>query len=140
MNGDCIFCAVIARTVPASFVYEDDVAVAFLDLFPVHRGHTLVVPRTHASDLLSCPSDVVAHLLCVCADVAPALVTATGADAFNVWTANGRAAGQQVFHLHLHILPRFKNDKFGLRFPKDYPKQADRGELDATAAAIRSKL
>jgi histidine triad (HIT) family protein len=108
-------------------VYEDDDLVAFLDLFPVHPGHTLVVPRGHVADLCSCP-------------LPPAIVDATGAQGFNVWTANGAAAGQEIFHLHLHVLPRFDDDAFGLRFPKSYPKEASRLELDAMAERIKLKL
>jgi histidine triad (HIT) family protein len=67
-------------------------------------------------------------------------VDATGAQGFNVWTANGAAAGQEIFHLHLHVLPRFDDDAFGLRFPKSYPKEASRLELDAMAERIKLKL
>lgn len=119
-------------------VYEDQHALAFLDLFPVNRGHTLVVPRAHVADLASCPQEIAAHLMAVSSRIAPALVRAVGAAGFNVWTASGRAAGQEVFHLHLHVLPRFNDDAFGLRFPKGYPQKADRAELDALAARVRS--
>lgn len=125
---------------PASFVYEDDLVVAFLDMFPVHSGHTLVVPRRHVDDLLTCPPEVAGRLFQVGAALAPAVVSAVGGDGFNIWTANGRAAGQEVFHLHLHLLPRHENDAFGLRFPKGYPREAPRAELDAVAAQIRSSI
>lgn len=138
MSQDCLFCAVIAGERPASFVYEDQLAVGFLDLYPVNPGHTLVVPRRHLVDLASCPADVAARLFQVSVKLARAVVAAVGADGFNVWTANGRAAGQQVFHLHLHLLPRYEDDAFGLRFPKDYPREAGRAELEAMAGKIRS--
>lgn len=138
-GNDCVFCAVLRREAPGSFVYEDDRAAAFLDLFPVNPGHTLVVPKRHAVDLLTCPSDLAGHLFAVAARLAPAVVATVEADGFNVWTANGRAAGQTVFHLHVHILPRFATDAFGLRFPRDYPTRAGRSALDALAARIRSK-
>ena len=138
--SDCVFCAVIGGEVPASVVYEDNVAVAFLDLFPVHPGHTLVVPRIHVTDLQDCPPDVAAHLFGVSATLASAVVQASDAAGFNVWTANGKVAGQEVFHLHLHILPRYENDTFGLRFPRGYPVEASREELEAMAAKIRSSL
>ena len=72
--------------------------------------------------------------------IAPAVVRATGAAGFNVWTANGKAAGQEVLHLHLHVLPRYEDDTFGLRFPKGYPQEAERAALDAMADRIRSTL
>ncbi len=137
MTGDCVFCAVIAGSVPGSFVYEDDRVVAFLDLFPVHAGHTLVVPRSHVPNLVECSAEVAGHLFAVSRRLAPAVVAASGAAGFNVWTANGRVAGQQVFHLHLHILPRFEDDTFGLRFPQSYPQEARREDLEAMAATIR---
>jgi len=138
--SDCVFCRILARGIPGTFLYEDDRVAAFLDLFPVHTGHALVVPRAHHVDLGDCPPDLSAYLFEVGARLAPAIVAATGADGFNVWTANGAAAGQEVLHLHLHILPRHRNDSFGLRFPKGYPKEAGRGELEQVAQKIRAGL
>jgi len=137
MTG-CIFCSIVAGTVPASLVYEDDTAVAFLDLFPVHQGHVLVIPRQHCADLTACDPVIAGHLMQVSAALGPRLVRVLSADGYNVWTANGAAAGQQVFHLHLHLLPRFETDDFGLRFPKDYPRAAERAALDELAGRIRA--
>ncbi|NIN10735.1 MAG: HIT domain-containing protein [Gemmatimonadales bacterium] len=138
--ADCVFCSVIEGRLPGSFVYRGDEAVAFLDLFPVHPGHLLIVPRLHVEDLVSCPPGVAGQLFELSAKLAPAVVRATEAAGFNVWTANGKAAGQEVFHLHLHLLPRFEDDTFGLRFPKSYPQEAGRAELDAMAETIRSEM
>lgn len=135
---DCLFCRILRHEHPATFVYEDDLAAAILDLYPVHRGHTLVLPKRHATDLLDCSVDVAGHLFAVSARLAPAIVRAVDAQGFNIWTANGGAAGQTVFHLHLHVLPRFVDDTFGLRFPRNYPSEARREELDKIAARIRS--
>lgn len=140
MSAECVFCAVLAGRSPASLVYEDDETAAFLDLFPVHPGHTLVVPKLHVTDLLSCPAELAGHLLIVSTELARAVVKATGAEGFNVWTANGRAAGQDIFHLHLHVLPRHDGDSFGLRFPRGYPREASQKELDAMAAKIRGAI
>jgi histidine triad (HIT) family protein len=138
-GGDCVFCRILQREAPAAFVYEDDEIAAFLDLYPVHAGHTLVVPKRHVTDLLACPGELAARLFAVSSQLARAVVVAAGADGFNVWTANGRAAGQTVFHLHLHVLPRFRTDAFGLRFPKDYPRQADPAALAEMAERIRKR-
>jgi histidine triad (HIT) family protein len=138
--ANCVFCAILERTAPRSVVYEDDEAVAFLDLFPVHAGHTLVIPRAHVDDLASCPAALAGRLFALSARLGSAVVAATDAAGFNVWTANGSAAGQEVFHLHLHVLPRFEDDSFGLRFPKSYPQEASRAELDAMAEQIRARL
>ena len=138
MSEACVFCRVLAGELPASIVHEDDRCVAFLDLFPVHEGHTLVVPRQHVPDLRHCPGDLAGHLFVVARDLAPAVVAATGADGFNIWTAAGHAAGQTVFHLHLHVLPRFKGDGFGPRLPKAHPRESPRPDLDLMASRIRS--
>ncbi len=133
----CAFCAVVQRDAPGSIVYEDDALLAFLDMYPVNRGHTLVVPKAHIADLADCPTDLAARLFGISARLAPVVVAAAGAEGFNVWTANGRVAGQTVFHLHLHILPRFADDTFGLRFPKDYPHKVARADLDGLAEQIK---
>lgn len=136
----CVFCDIVSGAVPASIIYEDDLVAAFLDLFPVNRGHTLVIPKRHVTDLATCSSDVAGELFARAQALAPTIVEATGATGFNVWTANGADAGQEIFHLHLHILPRFRDDEFGLRFPKGYPRETPRHELDEVATTIRGQL
>jgi len=138
--SDCIFCDILRGDRPGTLVYEDDLAVALLDLFPVHEGHTLVIPRNHVQDLATCPPDLAGHLIAVSGRLARVVTEVTAAQAFNVWTASGKAAGQEVFHLHLHILPRYCDDAFGLRFPVGYPKEAAREDLEAMAARIKARL
>ena len=136
----CVFCDILRGSAPASVVYEDDEVVAFMDTYPVYGGHTLVIPREHFDDLESCPGNLAGRLFEVSAGLGSAIVDAVGAAGFNVWTANGSAAGQEVFHLHLHVLPRFEDDTFGLRFPKGYPQVVGREELDRMAELINSRL
>jgi histidine triad (HIT) family protein len=137
---DCVFCRILGGELPASIVYQDESAVAVLDLYPIHTGHALVVPREHHADVASCPPQLAGHLFAVSARLGPAIVRATNAHGFNVWTANGRAAGQDIFHLHLHVLPRYRDDTFGLRFPKGYPDEARRTDLDALAEKVRKMM
>jgi histidine triad (HIT) family protein len=125
---------------PGAIVYEDEQSAALMDIYPVYAGHTLVIPRVHYENLVSCPKDLAAHLFTVAGQLGPAIMEATGGTAFNVWTANGEDAGQRVFHLHLHVLPRFPDDKFGLRFPKNFPAVKDQDELEAMAARIRAAV
>jgi histidine triad (HIT) family protein len=139
MNG-CVFCDIASGRSLASIVYQDETVVAFMDLYPVYPGHTLVIPRVHVEDLAHCPLELAGRLFMTTARLAPAVVAATDAAGFNVWTANGREAGQEVFHLHLHVLPRFVGDTFGLRFPKGYPVAASRSELEEIAAHIRQEV
>lgn len=138
--SECPFCAIVAGRQPGCIVYEDERAIALMDIYPVYAGHTLVVPRTHYENLVSCPKDLAAHLFTLAARLGPAIMEAAQGTAFNIWTANGADAGQRVFHLHLHVLPRFPDDKFGLRFPKNYPAVKDPRALETMAARIRSAV
>ncbi len=140
MTNECVFCAIVAGTMRASTIYEDRHSLAFLDLYPVQRGHALVVPRAHVADLTACPPELAGHLFALSGRLGRVLCRSVGGDGFNVWTANGSAAGQEVFHLHLHVLPRFHTDSFGLQFPKSYPQATSREALDALAATIRAML
>ena len=138
MSG-CPFCAIVEGRAPGSIVYEDEAALALMDIYPVYAGHTLVIPRVHYENVVACPEDLAAHLFTVARKLGPAIMQATGGTAFNIWTANGEDAGQRVFHLHLHVLPRFPDDKFGLRFPKNIPAVNDE-ELEAMASRIRAAV
>ena len=120
MDPSCIFCKIAAGTAPSFRVYEDDTAVAFLDLAPLRQGHTLVIPRTHVPDVMS---DGGGRALI---DIGPAihhvsqrLVEVFNADGINLLQANRAAAGQVVFHLHVHLVPRHDGDQSPLRWERD---------------------
>jgi len=133
----CIFCEIIAGRAPASIVYEDEDTLAIMDLIPATRGHLLVIPKTHHRNLFDAPPAVAAKVMEVGARLAPALQKATGCVGMNCYVANEPTAGQAVFHLHLHLLPRYAGDGFGIRFPPGYGRQAARPELDELAGRIR---
>jgi histidine triad (HIT) family protein len=108
--SDCIFCGIVAGTMPAERVYEDERTVAFLDIAPACDGHVLVIPRTHSDDIHGAdPADLAA-----CAQTAQVIAGrvsgALSADGVTIMQSNGRAAGQTVFHYHVHVLPRFDGD------------------------------
>ncbi len=107
---DCIFCQIVAGTVPAYKVYEDEQVIAFLDIAPSCHGHTLVIPRQHAAELDDITSDDLAMTTQVTQTVARILRSKLQADGLNVQQNNGAAAGQLVFHYHVHLLPRWSND------------------------------
>jgi histidine triad (HIT) family protein len=132
-SADCIFCKIIAGEIPSRRIYEDDHAIAFLDLQPWHRGHTLVVPRDHVESLLEGPP-VMAELGPAVDACARMLVERLGADGLNLSSSAGSVAGQEVFHLHLHLIPRYA-DAPGLRNLIN-PQPADDAELDAVLAQI----
>ena len=112
MNSEsCLFCQILSGKKPASVVYEDDLVMAFLDIYPVKRGHILVIPKMHAVLLLDLPSDLAAHLLSV-GQKMDAGLRASGleCEAVSLVLSDGKAAGQEVEHVHLHVFPRFFGD------------------------------
>jgi histidine triad (HIT) family protein len=135
----CIFCDIAAGTAPASVVYRDEACIAFMDIQPVTPGHLLVVPLQHAAHLANLNGKIVGHLFSV-AQTLTAGIRASGlrADGINFFLADGEAAGQDVFHLHVHVFPRFENDGFGLRFGPEYGQPVARQLLDQNAGAIRA--
>ena len=108
-QADCIFCRIVAGEIPSKRVYEDDHAIAFLDLDPFKTGHTLVVPRAHVSDALA-DADVLASIAPAIAATGTLLVEKLGASGMNVLSNVGEDAGQSVFHLHVHLVPRYADD------------------------------
>jgi diadenosine tetraphosphate (Ap4A) HIT family hydrolase len=134
----CIFCEIVAGRAPASVVYRDDVCVAFMDIAPVNSGHLLIVPIQHATHL----ADLEPHTGGVLFTVAQRLAAAVRrsglrVEGINLLLADGEVAGQEICHVHLHVLPRFSGDGFGYRFPATYGRQPTRQELDSDASAIK---
>jgi histidine triad (HIT) family protein len=114
---DCVFCAIAAGRQPAAKVLETDQVLAFLDIAPVHPGHTLVIPRSHFANLLDLPDDLWLEMGQVSRRVAAALQKVIRAPGFNLGMNNFEAAGQAVFHAHLHVIPRYYGDELQL-FPQ----------------------
>lgn len=112
---DCLFCKIAAGELPAHKVHEDARTLAFLDLYPGCEGHCLVIPKTHAEGFLDLPAADRDAVMATARRVSAALVEELGSDGFNLHQSNGKAAGQVIFHFHLHILPRRESD--GLRSP-----------------------
>jgi len=133
----CIFCKIVAGEVPSVRVYEDEHCVAFLDINPIAPGHTLLVPRQHHGDLLEAPAELLAALLEAAKAVAKAAMSATQAEGFNFFQFNGECAGQEVFHLHFHIIPRRPGD--GVSYQWKQGKYAE-GEMAALGARIRQAI
>jgi histidine triad (HIT) family protein len=137
----CVFCEIIAGRAPASIVHRDDTSIAFMDICPVTPGHLLVIPVAHATYLADLPAATGAALFQTAQRLAQAVRRCgLNAEGINLLLADGEAAGQEVFHVHLHVLPRFAGDGFGHRFPPGYGQQPPRPELDANAAAITLAL
>ena len=138
---DCIFCDILRQKLPSSQVYHDAICTAFMDIQPVNPGHVLVIPNRHASSLADLDEDTGAHLFRVAQRVADAL-RRCGArcEGVNLFLADGEAAGQEVFHVHLHVFPRYVGDGFGLRFGPAYGVRPGRRALDEMADKIKAAL
>jgi len=106
----CIFCKIAAGQIPCSKVFEDDDFIAFLDIRPINRGHVLLIPKVHAERLTDLDDRILAAELPLAGRLARAVLDATGARDFNLFNTNGADSGQEVFHHHLHIIPRYKGD------------------------------
>jgi len=132
---DCIFCKIVSGGIPCSKVYEDDLFIGFLDIRPVHKGHTLIVPKKHFVNIFDTPKEESEAIYSVTAKVAIAVKESTGCDAVNVVQNNGAEAGQEVFHSHLHIIPRYKDD--GLKFATRHAEYSGFEEMGELAEKIR---
>ena len=138
---DCIFCDILSGLAPASFVYRDEQCAAFMDIRPVNPGHVLVVPLAHAAELTVLDEKTGAHLFRVGQRLAGALRrSGVKCEGVNLFLADGAAAGQEVLHVHLHVIPRFHKDGFGLRFSPAYFIRPNRSELEKNAELIRNQL
>jgi histidine triad (HIT) family protein len=135
----CIFCEIVALRTPASFVLRAEGCTAFMDLGAANPGHTLVVPNRHAARLAELSADATGRLLLVGQQVAAALYASElRCEGVNLWLSDGAAAGQEVDHVHLHVLPRFSGDRVRVRLGVQGP--ADRAELDHAASLVRVGL
>ena len=136
VDESCIFCRIIGGEEMVSIVYEDNRAIAFLDVQPASQGHTLVVSKDHYETLFDVPEDLLTHCMAVAKRIAPGLKRAVGAEAINVFSANGKAGGQDVLHFHMHLIPIKEGEPFALQLPLDDAPIPMRSELDITAARI----
>ncbi len=139
-TGHCIFCDLIRGAAEVSICYEDATAIAFLDIQPVNPGHVLVVPREHYETLQDIPGDVGLHLYPVATRLIPVVQTAAGASDMNIVVNSGHAAGQNVMHYHIHLIPRRDGDGFDVPLPFPGSEMPNRQQLDAMAARVGSML
>jgi histidine triad (HIT) family protein len=133
-DQDCIFCKIAAGEIPAQIVEQDDRTVAFMDINPATRGHTLVIPRRHARDLLEIePADLEA-VIGTAQRLATRMPDRLGADGVNLLNSCGRAAWQTIFHFHIHVIPRYQGDPLQLPWT---PAEGDPEEIARAAQALR---
>jgi histidine triad (HIT) family protein len=134
---DCIFCKIIAGEAPAAVVAEDEAVTAFMDINPVTPGHLLVVPKEHHVALATVPGTVVSHMMLTAQWLAAALrKSPIRTDGINLFFADGAAAGQEIWHAHLHVIPRWTGD--GFRIKAEWGSNPGRAELEDHATLIRN--
>lgn len=139
--AECVICELLAGELEVSMVHQDDLCSAFMDIQPVNRGHVLVVPNRHAPEVSGLTEAESARLFIVARRINAALRdSGLKCEGVNFFVADGEAAGQEVFHVHLHVFPRFNKDGFRLVLPPAYGEQPSRKNLDDTAALIRKHL
>ena len=138
---ECVFCDILSGKLPSSIVHRDELCSAFMDIQPVNPGHVLVIPNDHASFLADLDEETGAQLFRIAQRIAAALrVSGVKCEGVNFFLADGEAAMQDVFHVHLHVFPRYKGDGFGLQLSPDYFTKPERVELDEIAQDIKVTL
>jgi histidine triad (HIT) family protein len=134
---NCVFCRIVRGELPASVVYQDDLTMAIMDIGCVNPGHMLVIAKPHAHNLYGVDDVLAAALFRTAARMARAAEKTLKPEGISVYQANGKAAGQTVFHVHIHVLPRWENDGMTLTWPVRNPP---REELEEMAAQLRAAL
>ena len=138
--GECIFCRILAGEAAATIVARDEVCTTFMDIQPVNPGHVLVVPRRHYESLVDLPPELGLHLFSVAMQLGPVVRRVAATEGLNLVVSSGEAAGQDVYHFHIHLIPRRSGDGFDVPLPFPGSTVPDRTQLDATAARIIASL
>ncbi|MCF7817696.1 MAG: HIT family protein [Kiritimatiellales bacterium] len=136
--NNCIFCKIVNHEIPATVVYEDEDVLVFMDIGPIIKGHALVVPKDHFDSVLETPENVLAKLHRAAKRIAVAQMNGLGADGVNIVQNNGKAAGQEVPHMHVHVIPRFEGD--GHHWNWNAKKYVDSNEMIGLAEKMRNNL
>ncbi len=137
----CIFCDIVKGRVSTSIVYADEKVMAFMDIRPVNPGHVLIIPKAHASQLSELDEETGGRMFKIAMHIDEALRrSGLRCEGVTLLLADGEAAFQEIFHVHLHVIPRFRGDGFGIRFGRDYGREPDRKELNAVASKIKAAL
>lgn len=135
---ECIFCKIAAKEIPAAMIHEDDDLMVFMDIGPIIKGHVLVVPKKHYDPVTDTPDHVLKQLHLAAKRMAQAQMNGLGADGVNIVQNNGKAAGQEVPHIHVHVIPRFEND--GHHWNWNAKSYDDVSEMEALADKMRKQL
>lgn len=135
--SECIFCKIVRGSLQSTKLYEDEHMIAFLDSRPITKGHTLIIPKRHAELLVELEDNLVGEMLITAKKIGKALKKSKlNCRGINYVMADGAEAGQNIFHVHMHVIPRYRGDGFGLRMPE----RDDEGEDDKTLERIALKI
>jgi len=135
-DKDCIFCKIIDRKIPSKIIFENNLNLAFLDIFPISRGHTIVIPKNHYTNLEDIPDDKLFELFKSVKQIATIVHRKLKIDGYNILQNNYKAAGQDINHFHVHIIPRNLDDnRFIVKIPRN---QATEDELNSILAILKS--
>lgn len=134
---ECIFCKIIAGEIPSSTVYEDEDFKAIMDIAPAAKGHVIMLAKKHAANLFDLEDSVASKALITARRIAKAMKEELGCDGINILQNNGEAAGQTVFHFHIHVIPRFNDDQVYVPWTHT---SYEEGEAAALAARLSSKI
>ncbi|MHC1637280.1 MAG: HIT family protein [Candidatus Nezhaarchaeales archaeon] len=133
----CVFCRIVEGSERAVKVYEDDLCIAIMDIAPVNRGHLLVIPKRHYETIFEMPLKEASHVFGVACLMAKAVKNAVGAEGVNILQNNGGAAWQHIFHVHIHVIPRWTQDKLDVYGPASL---SDFNELEGVASIIKNEV
>jgi histidine triad (HIT) family protein len=133
----CKFCKIARKELSSSRIYEDEDVMAFLDIRPLNEGHTLVIPKKHYETIYNAPDEEIGHLFKIVKKVACAVKKSVGAEGITISQHNERAAGQDIFHVHVHVLPRYEGQKLPRREEALTLPEASREKLDEVARKIK---
>lgn len=138
---DCVFCKIVAGVAPASIVYSDEKVLAFMDVRPVNPGHVLVIPKTHFAGLADLDEETGAHMFKVGMRIVDGVKrSGVKCEGVTLLLSDGKAAFQEIFHVHLHVIPRFKGDSLRISFGRQYALKPEEEELEKIASKIRDFL
>ena len=136
-KDDCIFCKIANGEIPSATVYEDSICRVILDVNPANKGHALIIPKEHFDNIYSMDAETAAKIFTIATEVAKAQKAELNPDGLNILQNNGEAAGQTVFHFHMHLVPRYIKDHVTMTW---IPGKADTEELSALSKALRKRI
>ena len=140
MTG-CIFCSIIKGQTPATKIFENETIFAIMDIKPINVGHVLVLPKKHSQLFLDLDDETAGELLKAAKNIAKAIkLSKLNCKAINFILNDGEDAGQEVFHAHMHVVPRYRGDGFGFKMPPKYGEAAEKEDLERAAGKIKVEL